>query len=122
MPDDLGATHRLLVVGQPHVDEGVDHRIQLLLGRIPRLEQVVIKVDDVDRLNGRLGIGVGGEKRPTRMGKRSIASSRNSRPLISGILWSASITATQSPRSFNSRSVSSASAPDSVRTIRYDSP
>ncbi len=65
MPDDLGATHRLLVGGQPHVDEGVDHRIQLLLGRIPRLEQVVIEVDDVDRLNGRLGIGVGGEKRPT---------------------------------------------------------
>src|SRR6185437_14213747 len=52
----------------------------------------------------------------------SIARSRNSIPFISGIRYSARIAATRSPRSFIWRSASSASAPDSARTIRYRSP
>src|SRR5690606_5008903 len=40
----------------------VDHRVQLLLRRVPRLEEVVVDVDDVDRLDRRVGVGVGGQQ------------------------------------------------------------
>ncbi len=52
------------------------------------------------------------------VGYRSMACSRNSMPFIVGIRKSASSTATRSPRSFISRSASSACGPDSARTIR----
>ena len=44
------------------LDERVDDGVQLLLGRVPRLEQVVVEVDDVDGLDGGVGVGVGGEQ------------------------------------------------------------
>jgi hypothetical protein len=40
------------------------HRVELLLRRIPRLEQVVVDVDHVDRLDRGVGVGVRGEQRP----------------------------------------------------------
>lgn len=51
-------------------------------------------------------------------GKMSIAASRNSTPVISGIRWSASSSATCSPRSLTSRSASSASGPEEARSTR----
>ena len=51
-------------------------------------------------------------------GTTSIASSRNSTPVMPGMRWSASSTATSSPRSTNSFTASSASGPDSARTTR----
>ena len=46
----------------PRVELVVEHRVELLLRRIPRLEQVVVEVDDVDRVDRGVGVGVGGEQ------------------------------------------------------------
>ncbi len=54
---------RRVATAQPGLDQLVDHRVELLLRRIPRLEQVVVHVDQVDRLDGGVGVGVGGEQR-----------------------------------------------------------
>ena len=48
--------------GLPRAHEVSDDREQLLLGWVPGLEQVIVEVDLVDRLDRRLGVGVGGEK------------------------------------------------------------
>ena len=53
---------------RPRLELGVDDRVELLLRRIPRLEQVVVEVDDVDRLDRGVGVGVGGEQHPPRAG------------------------------------------------------
>jgi hypothetical protein len=62
--DHLGHVHRLVVARPPGVQLLVDHRVELLLRRVPRLEQVVVEIDDVDRLDRGVGIGVGGEQHP----------------------------------------------------------
>jgi hypothetical protein len=54
-----GAGGRVLLVRLQHL---VDDRVELLVGRLPRFEQVVVDVDDVDRRDGRVGVGVGGEQ------------------------------------------------------------
>ena len=56
--------------GAPSLEERVEHRVQLLLRRIPRLEQVVVQVDDVDGVDGRAGVGVGGEQHAARRRKQ----------------------------------------------------
>ena len=70
MPHDPRLGDRMLVAGEPHVDEGVDDRVQLLLGRVPWLQQVVVEIDDVDRLDGGVCVGVRGEQRATGVGKQ----------------------------------------------------
>ena len=45
------------------------HRVELLLRRIPRLEQVVVEVDDVDGVDRGVGVGVGGQQHPARLGE-----------------------------------------------------
>ena len=62
--DDLRLGHRPVVGGVPCLELRVDDRVELLLRRIPRLEQVVVEVDDVDGVDGRAGVGVGGEQYP----------------------------------------------------------
>ena len=52
----------------PADEEILEHRIELLLGRIPRLEEVVVQSHLVDRRDGRLGVRVGGEQDPLRLG------------------------------------------------------
>jgi hypothetical protein len=53
----------VLGVGVPPVlQQVVDHGEQLILGRVPRLEQVVVQADVVDRLDGDVGVGVRGEE------------------------------------------------------------
>ena len=49
------------ILGQPGVEQIVDHREQAFLGWIPRLRQVVIEMRDVDGLDGRVDVRVGRE-------------------------------------------------------------
>ena len=48
--------------GLPGGQQVLDHRVELLLRRVPGLEQVVVERDVVDRRDRRLGVGVGGEQ------------------------------------------------------------
>ncbi len=64
VPDDLGVGNGAVTGGVPGLEQPVDHRVQLLLGRIPRLEQVVVEVDDVDRVDRGVGVGVGRQQHP----------------------------------------------------------
>ena len=68
VPHHLGLRHRPVIRLQPRVQQRVDHRVQLLLRRVPRLEQVVVQVDHVDRVDRGPGIGVRGEQHPPRAG------------------------------------------------------
>jgi hypothetical protein len=65
MPDHLGVRNGAVTGGVPGLEEPVDHRVQLLLGRVPRLEQVVVEVDDVDRVDRGVGVGVRGQQHAT---------------------------------------------------------
>jgi len=56
--DDLRLGHRPVIRRQPRLQQPVDHRVELLFRRVPRLEQVVVQVDDVDRVDGGAGVGV----------------------------------------------------------------
>ena len=66
MPDDLGLGHRPVVGFQPRVEQRVDYRVELLLRRVPRFEQVVVEVDHVDGVDRGPGVGVRGEQDPPR--------------------------------------------------------
>ena len=48
----------------PRLEQSVDHRVQLLLGRVPRLEQVVVQVDDIDRVDCGVCVGVRRQQHP----------------------------------------------------------
>jgi hypothetical protein len=50
----------------PVVQQVVDDRVEPLLRRVPRLEQVVVEADVVDRLDGHVGVGVGREQQELR--------------------------------------------------------
>ncbi len=58
VPDHLGLRHRHVVGGPPVLEQLVDDRVELLLRRVPGLEQVVVDVDEVDRLDRGVGVGV----------------------------------------------------------------
>ena len=47
------------VAGDPVREQVVDDRVQLLLGRVPRLQQVLVELDLVDRPDRDVGVGVG---------------------------------------------------------------
>ncbi len=66
MPDHLGVRDGVFRRPLPRVQQGVDDGVELFLGRIPRLEQVVVEVDDVDRVDGGVGVGISGEQHPSR--------------------------------------------------------
>ena len=46
----------------PGGEQVLDDGVELLLGRVPRLEQVVVERDLVDRGDGGVGVGVGGQQ------------------------------------------------------------
>jgi hypothetical protein len=46
----------------PGLEHGVDGRVELLLGRVPGLEQVGVDVHVVDGADRGVGVGVGGEQ------------------------------------------------------------
>ena len=60
--EHLRLLDRPVADGAPGLDQRVDHRVELLLRRLPRLEQVVVDVDDVDGADRGVGVGVGGEQ------------------------------------------------------------
>ena len=101
------------------VEQVLDDREQLLLGRVPRLEQVVVERDLVDgrrsppRCRRRRSAA-----RAWRRGRAVRASTRYSVPAMTGMRWSAISSATWSPRARTSRSSSSASGPEPARRIR----
>lgn len=66
MPHDLRRRYRPEVAGAPRREEVVHDRIELLLRRVPGLEQIVVQVDDVDRVDGGIGVRVRGQEHPPR--------------------------------------------------------
>ncbi len=66
--DDLEFGHRPRVGRPPGFQQRIHHRVELLLGRIPGLEQVIVEINHVDRVDGGAGVGVGGQQRPPRPG------------------------------------------------------
>ena len=67
VPDDLDLLDLPVGSRLPRFEERVDHRVELLLRRVPGLEQVVVDIDDVDRLDGRVGVRVRGQQAPARL-------------------------------------------------------
>ena len=65
-PMTLVYGNRPVALRAPRLEEAVDHRVELLLRRIPRLEQVVVQVDDVDRVDRGVGVGVRGQQHAAR--------------------------------------------------------
>ena len=68
VPDHLGVRNGPVTGGVPRLEEPVDHRVELLLRRVPRLEQVVVQVDDVDRVDRGVGVGVCRQQHPAGQG------------------------------------------------------
>ena len=62
--DHLGVRDGTLRRSLPGLQQLVDDGVQLLGGRIPRLEQVMVQVDDVDGVDGGMGVGVCGQQHP----------------------------------------------------------
>ena len=60
-----------MISGLPAGEELVQYWIQLLLRRIPRLEQVVVETDVVDRLDRDVGVGVRREQQQLGVGSLS---------------------------------------------------
>ena len=58
MADDAHAFEWRTVIGQPIPDQLVEDRIQLLFGRAPRLDQVVVQPDRVDGTDGGVDVRV----------------------------------------------------------------
>ena len=52
------------VLGVPVAEEVVDDGVEVLLGRVPRLEEVVVEADVVDRLDRHTGVGVRRQQQP----------------------------------------------------------
>jgi hypothetical protein len=48
----------------PRRQQLVEHRVEPLLRRVPRLEQVAVEVDVVDRADRRVGVGVRRQQHP----------------------------------------------------------
>ena len=64
---DLGGRPVLRV---PVLEQVVDDRVEPLLGRIPGLEDVVVEPQVVDRADGHVGVGVGGEQHRADVGEQ----------------------------------------------------
>jgi hypothetical protein len=64
MADDAHAAGLQRGAGLPRGQQVLDDRVELLLGRVPRLEQVVVQRDLVDRLDRRRRVGVRGQQHP----------------------------------------------------------
>ena len=74
----------------PVVQQVVDHRVEALGGRVPRLEQVVVQTDVVDGLDGHVGVGVRGQQQQLRVrrvdpgGGEQLGPGHPRHPLIGG--------------------------------------
>ena len=66
VPDHLGVGDGAFRRPLPRRQQRIDNGVELLLGRVPWLQQVVVEVDDVDRVDGGVGVGVGGQQHAPR--------------------------------------------------------
>ncbi len=57
--------------GPPVLEQVIEHRIEALFGRVPRLHQVVVEADLVDRAHRHLGVGVRREQHALRIGRQA---------------------------------------------------
>jgi hypothetical protein len=64
VPDQLCFLDGLAVLALPGLQQLVDDRVELLFWRVPRLEQVVVEVHDVDRVDRGVRVRVRGEQHP----------------------------------------------------------
>ncbi len=62
VPQDTDALERRVEGRPPVVEQVGDHRVQMFLGWVPGLQQVMVQVDLVDGADGHAGIGVSGEQ------------------------------------------------------------
>ena len=62
VPDQLGFLDLLAVFARPGGQQLIDDRVELLLGRVPGLEQVVVQVHDVDRVDRGAVVRVRGQQ------------------------------------------------------------
>ena len=72
------------------------------LGRLPRLEQVVVEADVVDRADGHVGVRVGREQQQPGVGECLADLPSSSIPVMPGIRWSETTRATGRERSVSS--------------------
>ena len=122
VPDDPdpGVGHRGLA---PVVEQVVEHRVELLLGRVPRLHQVVVEPHDVDRVDRRLRVGVGGQQHALGGRRRCRAPWPGTRRRSCRACAGRRAAARPAPRAARSSpSSSSACAPDSARSTRKSPP
>ena len=68
VPNHAQPLERRLVARVPVFQQVAQHRIELFLRRIPGLVEVVVDAGGVDGLDGGLGVCVGGEQNPLRLG------------------------------------------------------
>ena len=68
VPDQLGFLDRFAVFALPGGHQLIDDRVELLLGRVPGLEQVVVQVHDVDRVDRGAVVRVRGQQHPPGVG------------------------------------------------------
>ena len=118
VPDDADVGRVVRVGLRPVAEQVVDDGVEPLFGRIPRLEQVVVQADVVDRLDRDVGVGVRGEQEVLRARRWVRACSSISMPVICGIRWSDTISATGWLRSASLVRTVKAWAPDVARTMR----
>ena len=62
VPDDADVVRVFGVGVAPVREQVVDDRVEPVLGRVPRLEEVVVEPDVVDRRDRDVGVGVGREQ------------------------------------------------------------
>ena len=58
--------------GPPVFEQAVEHGVETLLGRVPRLHQVVVEADLIDRAHRRLGVRVRGKEHALRIGREGL--------------------------------------------------
>ena len=68
VPDDPHHRAGVGVVLAPGLEQVVDDRVERALGRLPRLEHVVVEADVVDRPDRDVGVGVGREQQQPGVG------------------------------------------------------
>jgi hypothetical protein len=104
VPDHAQPLKGRLIAGLPVSQEVGQHRIQLFFRRVPGFVQVVVDAGRVDGPDGRFGV------------------SRNSTPVMPGMRWSLTSSATGSWRVFSWASVSNAAWPLAARMTLYVAP
>ncbi len=62
MPDHVHTLERWTIVCQPIIEQVLQDRVEVLLGWVPRLYQVVIDFQGVNGADGGIGIRVGREQ------------------------------------------------------------